>query len=126
MNGHVIGVWGLAYKQGTDTLRRSSAIELCQELARAGAVVRAHDPAVRVVPDDLSDTFTLCATPLDAAREASAIVIETDWPVYREVEPEHLVAAMRSAIVVDANGFLLETLGDVSGLHYVKVGGMSP
>ncbi len=126
LDGHVIGVWGLAYKQGTDTLRRSSAVELCQELARAGAVVRAHDSAVRVVPDDLSDIFTLCATPLEAAEGASAVVIETDWSAYREVEPERLVAAMRSPLVVDANGFLLETLGDVSGLHYVRVGSNPP
>jgi UDPglucose 6-dehydrogenase len=123
LDGHLIGVWGLVYKKGTDTLRRSSAVELCRELARAGAVVKAHDPAVRVVPEDLSGVFTLCPTPLEAAEEASAVVIETDWPSYREVEAERLVAAMRSPIVVDANGFLRETLGDVSGLRYVRVGG---
>ena len=37
LDGQVIGVWGLVYKQGTDTLRRSSSVELCRELARAGA-----------------------------------------------------------------------------------------
>ena len=126
LDGHVIGVWGLAYKQGTDTLRRSSAVELCVELARAGAVVKAHDSAVRLVPDDLSEVFTLCATPLEAADGASAVVVETNWPSYREVEPERLMAAMRSAVVVDANGFLRETLGDLSGLRYVRVGGNPP
>ncbi len=106
LDGHVIGIWGLVYKQGTDTLRRSSAVDLCRELARAGAVVKAHDSAVRVVPDDLSGVFTLCPTPLEAAAGSSALVVETDWPSYYEVEPERLVAAMRSPIVVDANGFL--------------------
>jgi UDPglucose 6-dehydrogenase len=123
LEGHAIGVWGLVYKQGTNTLRRSSSIELCRELARAGAVVKAHDSAVRVVPDDLFGAFTLCSTPLEAAEGSSAIVVETDWPAYREVEPERLVAAMRSPIVVDANGFLFETLGAVSGLRYTRVGG---
>jgi UDPglucose 6-dehydrogenase len=123
LDGHLIGVWGLVYKKGTDTLRRSSAVELCRELVHAGAVVKAHDPAVRVVPEDLSGVFTLCATPLEAAEGASAVVIETDWPSYREVDPGGLVAAMRSPIVVDANGFLLERFGDVSGLRYVRVGG---
>jgi UDPglucose 6-dehydrogenase len=104
-------------------LRRSSAVELCRELARAGAVVKAHDSAVRVVPADLSGVFTLCATPLEAAEEASAVVVETDWPSYREVAPERLVRAMRSPIVVDANGFLLELLGDAAGVRYVRVGG---
>ena len=125
LDGRVIGVWGLVYKQGTDTLRRSGSVELCQELARAGAVVKAHDPAVRVVPEELSGVLTLCASPLEAAGEASAVVIQTDWPAYREVDPERLVAAMRSAIVVDPNGFLLETLGGADGVRYVRVGGSS-
>ena len=123
LDGRVIGVWGLVYKQGTDTLRRSSSVELCQELARAGAAVKAHDSAVRVVPEDLSGVFTLCTTPLEAVEGASAVVVQTDWPSYREVDPESLVAAMRSAIVVDPNGFLLETLGAADGVRYVKVGG---
>ncbi len=123
LDGHVIGIWGLAYKQGTNTLRRSSAVELCRALARAGAVVKAHDPAVRVIPDDLSDVLSLCATALEAAEEASAVVIETDWPSYRAIEPERLVAVMRSPSVIDANGFLLDTLGDVSGIRYLRVGG---
>ncbi len=125
LDGQVIGVWGLVYKQGTDTLRRSGSVELCHELARAGAVVKAHDSAVRVVPEELSGVFTLCTSPLEAAEEASALVIQTDWPSYREVDPKRLVAAMRSAIVVDPNGFLLETLGAADGVRYVRVGGSS-
>jgi UDPglucose 6-dehydrogenase len=123
LDGRVIGVWGLVYKQGTDTLRRSSSVELCRELSRAGAAVKAHDSAVRVVPEDLSGVFTLCTSPLEAVEGASAVVVQTDWPSYREVDPERLVAAMRSAIVVDPNGFLLETLGAAHGVQYVKVGG---
>lgn len=122
LSGHVIGVWGLVYKQGTDTLRRSSSVELCRELTGAGAVVRAHDSAVRAVPDDLSDSFTLCPTPLEAAKGASAVVVETDWPAYRAIDPKALVAAMRTPIVVDANGFLSATLGDLPGVRYVRVG----
>jgi UDPglucose 6-dehydrogenase len=120
--GQVIGVWGLVYKQGTDTLRRSSAVELCRELAGAGATVKAHDAAVQVVPDDLAGVLTLCSTPIEAAQGASAIVVETDWPSYREVDPDSLVEAMRTAIVVDANGFLAETLGNRDGVRYVRVG----
>jgi UDPglucose 6-dehydrogenase len=123
LDGHVIGVWGLVYKEGTDTLRRSSSIELCEGLARAGATVKAHDSAVRILPDDLSGIVTLCATPLEAAEDASAIVIETNWPSYREIDRARLVASMRTPVVVDANGFLADKLGDVAGIQYVRVGG---
>ncbi len=77
---------------------------------------------MRVVPDDLSGSFTLCSTPLDAAEDASAVVVETDWPAYRTIDPGALVAAMRTPIVVDANGFLLATFGNVAGVRYVRVG----
>jgi UDPglucose 6-dehydrogenase len=123
LDGQVIAVWGLVYKQGTDTLRRSGSVELCRELARAGARIKAHDAAVRGVPDDLVGIFTLCPTPLDAAEDASAIVVETDWPSYRAVDPERLVAVMRRPNVVDANGFLSGTLGEVADVRYVRVGG---
>lgn len=123
LDGKVIGIWGLVYKQGTDTLRRSSSVELCRDLAGAGAVVKAHDSAVRRVPDDLSGLFALCTSPLEAAKDASAVVVQTDWPSYRDVEPERLVAAMRSALVVDPGGFLADTLGTADGVRYVRVGG---
>ncbi|HET7515174.1 MAG TPA: nucleotide sugar dehydrogenase [Gaiella sp.] len=122
LDGHVIGVWGLVYKQGTDTLRRSSAVELCRELTSAGARVKAHDAAVRAMPDDLAGSVTLCPTPLDAAQDATAIVIATDWPAYRAVDPERLVSVMRTPNVLDANGFLLDTLGGFDAVHYIRVG----
>jgi UDPglucose 6-dehydrogenase len=123
LDGRVIGVWGLVYKQGTDTLRRSAAVELCRQLADAGAVVKAHDPAIHSVPHDLLRVLTLSPSPLDAAEEASALVVQTDWPLYHEVDAERLVAAMRSPIVVDPNGFLLETLGSADAIRYLRVGG---
>jgi UDPglucose 6-dehydrogenase len=118
----VIAVWGLVYKQGTDTLRRSSAVELCRELASAGAQVKAHDSAVRVVPDDLAGLFTLCPSPLEAAHDATAVVVETDWPAYHAVDGERLVSVMRTPNVLDANGYLLETLGGCDAVRYIRVG----
>jgi UDPglucose 6-dehydrogenase len=122
LDGHTIGIWGLAYKPGTDTLRGSSSVELCRELARAGAIVKAHDASVRVLPDDVSEVLSLRSTPLEVAEGASALVIETDWPRYREVDTDRLVASMQAPNVVDANGFLAETLDDLAGVRYIRVG----
>jgi UDPglucose 6-dehydrogenase len=55
LRGKTIAVWGLTYKAGTDTLRRSSAIELCQWLREQGASVQAHDPAVKQLPEQHGD-----------------------------------------------------------------------
>jgi UDPglucose 6-dehydrogenase len=126
LEGHTIGVWGLVYKPGTDTLRRSSSIELCKELAGAGACVRGHDVAVRALPEELGDVLTVCETPLDAVAGASALVVATEWPAYREVGVGNVVSAMRTPNVVDPGGFLSDTLGSSESVRYATVGRSSP
>lgn len=104
--GDVIAVWGLTYKPGTDTLRRSAAVETCLALAGRGARVRAYDPAVRALPPELAGRIELCATALDAVRGAAALVVATEWPELREVELAAALRVMARRVVVDANRFL--------------------
>jgi UDPglucose 6-dehydrogenase len=126
IDGATIAIWGLTYKPGTDTLRRSSAVELCRWLLSEGAGVRAHDPAVDELPADLAAGATLCATPLDAAARADALVVCTPWPDYREVSASDLKAALARAVVIDAGGYLADSLGAEAGLHYARVGSPGP
>jgi UDPglucose 6-dehydrogenase len=107
--GRTVAVWGLTYKPGTDTLRRSTAVELCRWLIGRGAAVRAHDPAATGVPD--LPLLTRVDTPLEAAAGAEALVVATEWPVYRTLAPAEVIAAMPSGLVIDANRFLGPTLG---------------
>jgi UDPglucose 6-dehydrogenase len=122
LEGQTVAIWGLTYKPGTDTLRRSSAIELCRWLGSAGAEVRAHDPAVGELPDELDGAITLYSTPLAAASGADALVISTAWPEYREVAPEAVLDALARPLVIDAAAFLQGTLGAERGLRYAHVG----
>ena len=118
----VVAVWGLAYKVGTDTLRRSSALQLCTELARAGISVRAHDPAVRALPANAANAISLTPTALDALDGASALVVATPWPDFRKIDADEVVARMTLPNVVDADGALLDTLGADPRVRYVTVG----
>jgi UDPglucose 6-dehydrogenase len=122
VNGVVIGIWGLTYKPGTDTLRRSSAIELCEWLSKRGARVQAHDPAVRSLPASVEGQIRLCTTPDDAARGASALVVATEWPDYRSVDAAAIASAMSSPTVLDAGSFLKGTLSTDERIRYVTVG----
>jgi UDPglucose 6-dehydrogenase len=117
-----VAVWGLAYKVGTDTLRRSSALTLCLALAREGVTVRTHDPAVRALPPDVPKEILLCSTAAEALDDAAALVVATPWPQFRDVEPDELVARMRSPNVVDTTGALADTLGMDPRVRYVTVG----
>ena len=122
LRGKQIAIWGLTYKPGTDTLRRSSAIELCRRLHEQGALVRAHDPAVKALPPDLGAWIQLAPSALDAATGASALVVATEWPDYRSIDAAPLVAAMRQPYVLDASRFLAASLGSDPRIRYVTVG----
>jgi UDPglucose 6-dehydrogenase len=119
--GKTIAVWGLTYKPGTDTLRRSTSVELCRWLTEQGARVQVHDPAVAELPAELSGVVR-AATPLDAAWSADALVVATEWPAYRAVDSETLAAAMPTGIVLDANRFLGATLGADRRFRLISVG----
>ena len=117
-----IAVWGLTYKPGTDTLRRSSAIEFCEWLYDKGARVRAHDPAVKVLPATLAAKMKLCESPLDALNEADALVIATEWPDYATVDVDSILSRMHSPLVLDAGRFLARQLDSNPGVRYITVG----
>lgn len=119
--GKTIAVWGLTYKPGTDTLRRSSAIELCQWLLEQGATIQAHDPAVKSLPEQFA-TIHLCASPIEAVLDADALVVATEWPDYRTVASHEVVSALRTPLVIDANRFLVASFESLSNVTYVTVG----
>ena len=124
--GSSIAVWGLTYKPGTDTLRRSSAVELCRWLADAEVVVQVHDPAVSALPHDLLGGLELCATPLEAAAGADALVVCTPWPDYREVPAQALLHALAQPVVVDPTGLLCSSLAAHPQMRHIWVGRPSP
>jgi UDPglucose 6-dehydrogenase len=122
IKGRTIAVWGLTYKPGTDTLRRSESVELCRWLIAQGARVRAHDPAVRST-DAVLPGVERTDDPVSAAREAAALVVATEWPEYRRIDANTLATATTGdLLVLDANRFLATTLGADSRFRFVSVG----
>jgi UDPglucose 6-dehydrogenase len=122
VEGKTIAIWGLTYKPGTDTLRRSAAIELCRWLHDRGARVHAHDPAVQRLPAELADAIDLKGDPLEAARGASALVVATAWPEFRDVDPAAVATRMSGSLVLDAGRFLAATFAQHAALEYISVG----
>lgn len=120
--GRTVAIWGLTYKPGTDTLRRSSAIELCRWLVEQGASVRAHDPVVHSLPADLADVVELASDPLAASRDADVLVACTEWPLYAEVPVSDVLSSLARPVVVDPAGSLRRGLGAQPGVHYMRVG----
>jgi UDPglucose 6-dehydrogenase len=120
--GKRVALLGLTYKPGTDTLHRSAAVELGQQLLAAGASVRAFDPVIPALPPHLAG-FTRCETLAAALAEADAAVVCTEWPEFRRAAWPVLVETMVAPrLVIDANRFLEKQLTGVTGVSYLTVG----
>lgn len=124
LRGKTIAVLGLTYKPNTDTLRRSESVALCRWLLEQGAMVRAHDPAISPSnrTAELPEAVVLCASVDEAIDGASAIVIATEWPAFRELGAERIAARAPRAIVLDANRFLAAALAGDTRVRYLAVG----
>ena len=117
-----IAVWGLTYKAGTNTLRRSGALDICRELAAQGVLIRAYDPAVPQLPETAAQFVTLASSAELALEGADALILFTGWPEFKEIDPAVFLREMRDPLVLDANRFLADTLEKVEGIRYITVG----
>ena len=115
-----IAVLGLTYKPGTDTLRRSSVVELCRRVHAEGARIVAFDPAVRELGE--ASTFIDLADSAESAMEgADAVVIGTEWPEFLRLSPASF-DAMRRRIVIDPKRWLEGRLQTDGTISYFGVG----
>lgn len=119
--GATVAVLGLTYKPGTDTLRRSGAVELCQWLLSRGVRVQAHDPAVKGGADELRG-IELADTAEGALQGADVSVLATPWPEYRTLTPAQLRARMKRPRVIDPTHFLAAGLANDPSIAYVAAG----
>jgi UDPglucose 6-dehydrogenase len=108
LGSSTIGVWGLAFKPGTDDIRESPALVLIESLVAAGAEVKAYDPiaaenARRAMPPDWfqSGKVALMEHPYDAVKGADALALVTEWKPFRNPDFEAMRKLMRTAIIFD-------------------------
>jgi UDPglucose 6-dehydrogenase len=121
VHGKRVAVLGLAYKPGTSTVRRSTAVELCRWLQSRGAVVVAYDPAVQELPNGLADIER--ADSLQATiDEADAAVVATEWQEIKDLSDQVIAARMRRPLVIDPGRFLIDALGSSETTEYVTIG----
>jgi len=118
LQGKQIALLGLVYKPGTNTLRRSSALELARAAAALGAQVRAYDPAINSLD---GEPVQLADRAVSAAKDSDALVVCTEWPEFRSIDWPLVVAAMKRPLVLDANRFLDREL-TLTRTEYLSVG----
>jgi UDPglucose 6-dehydrogenase len=115
-----VAVWGLSYKPGTDSLRRSLSVDLCDWMIGEGATIQVHDPMAASLPNRWCGTVKRFDTPLAAARGADVLVLATNWPIYRTISSEQLKQCSDHLVVLDPNRFMAEATQ--RRLRYFAVG----
>lgn len=121
-----LAVLGLAFKAGTDDTRESPSLRIVQALLEEGACLQVHDPKAM---DLLSKTLhpqpghlKYCKSPYEAAHQAHALLILTEWPEYRELEWTRLRETMALPLIVDGRNLLDPEVVRRAGFEYVGVG----
>ncbi|MEJ2888058.1 UDP-glucose dehydrogenase family protein [Actinomycetospora aeridis] len=103
-----LGLLGLTFKAGTDDLRDSPALAIAALLRQAGAELVGYDPALSGAEDAPAeiDGVTLVSDPMEVAQGVEALVVLTEWPVFRTLDWVALAGVMKQPIVVDTRNLL--------------------
>ena len=118
LEGATVGLWGLAFKAGTDDTRDSPAVDLARALTVGGARIRAFDPQASV---DIEGVVVV-DDPLDAIKGADVLLIATEWPEFQAVDLRTVRDAMVGNVIVDARNILDPDAVRRLGMVYVGVG----
>jgi UDPglucose 6-dehydrogenase len=125
LRGKRLAALGLAFKGDTDDIRESPAIDVIRKLLEAGATVAAYDPAAmdrarEAMPP--SAKLSYAGDIYEAAKDADAVLILTDWKEFAGIDLARLNKAVKFPIVIDGrNLFKPQTMLD-HGFTYVSMG----
>ena len=120
--GKKIALLGIAFKAETDDIRDAAALTVIPELQRRGAAVAAFDPVAMDNGRQAFDEVQWCADAYSAAIGADAVVVLTEWNVFRGLDLKRLAKGMRQPVMIDFRN--LFTLDDVKGspMAYHSIG----
>lgn len=123
LKGKKIAIWGLAFKPHTDDIREAPALHNIEALLEEGAVIRAHDPeAMENVKKIFGDRIEYFENPYEAAKDADAIFIATEWPEFRTPDFEKLSATVKSKVIFDGRNVYELNVMKEQGYKYFSIG----
>ena len=101
VRGKTIAILGLTFKPNTDDMRESPALSIVQTLQDAGAMIRAYDHEGMEQAKSLMPDVAYCKNPYEAAKDASAIALVTEWDQFRALDFKRLKKAVATPLLVD-------------------------
>jgi UDPglucose 6-dehydrogenase len=116
-------VWGLSFKPNTDDLREAPSIDLLHMLIATGHTIRAYDPvAMENMKKYFSKSVTYLSDPLEAAKGADAVVLLTEWDIFRGIDLRQLKKTMKGRDLFDGRNVYEPKEVEAAGLNYHGIG----
>ena len=125
LKGRRFALWGLAFKPNTDDMREAPSRVIIAALLERGATICAYDP---VALDEAKHLYkgegrvTFAADPIEAARGADALVIVTEWKIFRSPDFDALKRALKEPVIFDGRNLYEPAVVAAHGLDYYAIG----
>lgn len=118
LSGKKIAMFGLVYKPGTSTLRRSLALEVARMLLKQKAVIHGYDPVLKKNSKETKG-LEIFENPYDAVKGADILLIVTEWPEFLNLDYEMIRSSMRKPVLYDPKNMLTkETIINLGYTYY--------
>ena len=125
LRGRTFALWGLAFKPGTDDMREAPSRKLLEALWQAGCTVRAYDPAAmneaRRIYGERPD-FQLCERPMDVLTGAYALIIVTEWILFRSPDFDAIRRLLKQPVIFDGRNLYEPDYMRDQGFVYYAIG----
>ncbi len=123
LEGKTIAIWGLAFKPYTDDIREAPSIYNINELLQAGAKVQAYDPeAMENIRNIYGDKITLFSDEYNALEGADALLIITEWPVFRQPDFDLMEQKLNQKVIFDGRNLYPTEQMNKLGFRYISIG----
>ena len=126
LTGFSFGIWGLAFKPGTDDMREAPSIHTIKELVKRGAKIKAYDPkAIDQAKEHYLkgiENITYVASKYEVLKDSVALILLTEWKEFRSPNFEEIKAQLKSSIIFDGrNQYIAYDLVN-KGFEYYRIG----
>jgi UDPglucose 6-dehydrogenase len=122
LRGKTLAVWGLAFKPDTDDVRFAPAINIIRRLLAEGATIRAYDPQAMEKAKHELPGITYCQSHYEAAQQADAILVLTEWEEFRDLDWGKLADSVAHPLLIDGRNLYSADEAAAHGFQYVCIG----
>ena len=126
LTGFTFGVWGLAFKPGTDDMREAPSIYVIKELVKRGAQIKAYDPkSIEEAKEHYLKgvrNITYVASKYDVLNDSDALVLLTEWKEFRSPDFEEIKIQLKTPVIFDGRNQYIAYDLENKGLEYYRIG----